>query len=172
MISALSAGQCPYVSMTGEIEQVEAITSVQRRHHWSAGAAPSPLLLSTDMLPAGQQDGYCYPITEAAMGEVGALVQRYYGDRPLMQRIDTALRAAGVDPERPHYRDLWPFEHLHLGGSLRRDCTQSAPAYGKACMCSISATALVGPLDTLQPSAGAVSPLSTSRQPSWRSHAY
>jgi hypothetical protein len=33
-----------------------------------------------------------------------------------MQRIDTALRAAGVDPERPSHRDLWPFVPLHSGG--------------------------------------------------------
>jgi hypothetical protein len=30
---------------------------------------------------------------EASMTDVEAVVQRYYGDRPVMQRIDDALRA-------------------------------------------------------------------------------
>jgi ubiquinone/menaquinone biosynthesis C-methylase UbiE len=50
------------------------------------------------------------------MADLEAVVQRYYGDRPLMPRIDDALRAAGVDPEKPSYRDLWPFDQLHSGG--------------------------------------------------------
>src|SRR5208282_3355181 len=50
------------------------------------------------------------------MTEVEAVVQRYYGDRPVLQRIDDALRAAGVDPERPSHRDLWPFDQLHSRG--------------------------------------------------------
>ena len=50
------------------------------------------------------------------MVEVKAEVQRYYGDRPLMQRIEGALLAAGADAKMPRHRDLWPFEHLHLGG--------------------------------------------------------
>src|SRR5215470_9222209 len=50
------------------------------------------------------------------MTDVEATVQRYYGDRPVMQRIDDALRAAGVDPERPSPRDLWPFDQLHSRG--------------------------------------------------------
>ena len=50
------------------------------------------------------------------MTDVEATVQRYYGDRPVMQRIDDALRAAGVDPERPSHRDLWPFDQLHSRG--------------------------------------------------------
>jgi len=33
---------------------------------------------------------------EASMTDVEAVVQRYYGDRPVMQRIDDALRAAGA----------------------------------------------------------------------------
>ena len=47
------------------------------------------------------------------MTDVEATVQRYYGDRPVMQRIDDELRAAGVDPERPSHRDLWPFDQLY-----------------------------------------------------------
>jgi ubiquinone/menaquinone biosynthesis C-methylase UbiE len=50
------------------------------------------------------------------MTDVEATVQRYYGDRPVIQRIDDALRAAGVDPERPSHRDLWPFDQLHSRG--------------------------------------------------------
>ena len=50
------------------------------------------------------------------MTDVEAVVQRYYGDRPVIQRIDDALRAAGVDPERPSHRDLWPFDQLHSRG--------------------------------------------------------
>jgi SAM-dependent methyltransferase len=50
------------------------------------------------------------------MTDFEAVIQRYYGDRPVMQRIDDALRAAGVDPERPNYRDLWPLDQLHSRG--------------------------------------------------------
>jgi hypothetical protein len=50
------------------------------------------------------------------MTDVEAVGQRYYGDRPLIQRIDDALRAAGVDPERPSHRDLWSFDQLHSRG--------------------------------------------------------
>ena len=50
------------------------------------------------------------------MTDVEATVQRYYGDRPVLQRVDDALRAAGVDPERPSHRDLWPFDQLHSRG--------------------------------------------------------
>jgi cyclopropane fatty-acyl-phospholipid synthase-like methyltransferase len=37
-------------------------------------------------------------------------------DAALLQRIDDALRAAGVDPERSSHRDLWPFDQLHSRG--------------------------------------------------------
>jgi SAM-dependent methyltransferase len=50
------------------------------------------------------------------MTDVEALVQRYYGDRPVIARIDDALRAAGIDPGRPIHRDLWPFDQLHSRG--------------------------------------------------------
>src|SRR5215472_17412776 len=50
------------------------------------------------------------------MTDVEAVVQRYYGDRPLLPRIDDALRAAGVDPQAPSYRDLWPYDQLHSRG--------------------------------------------------------
>jgi SAM-dependent methyltransferase len=50
------------------------------------------------------------------MTDVEAVVQRYYGDRPVMERIEDALHSAGVDPERPSHRDLWPFDQLHSRG--------------------------------------------------------
>jgi SAM-dependent methyltransferase len=50
------------------------------------------------------------------MTDVEAVVQRYYGDRPVIQRIDDALRAAGINPEQPSHRDLWPFDQLHSRG--------------------------------------------------------
>jgi len=50
------------------------------------------------------------------MIDVEAIVQRYYGDRPVLQRIDSALRAAGVAPGKPAHRDLWPFDQLHSRG--------------------------------------------------------
>jgi cyclopropane fatty-acyl-phospholipid synthase-like methyltransferase len=50
------------------------------------------------------------------MTDVEAAVQRYYGDRPVIQRIDDALRGAGIDPERPSHRDLWPIDQLHSRG--------------------------------------------------------
>jgi len=55
-------------------------------------------------------------IEEAGMTDVEAVVQRYYGDRPVMQRIEDALRGAGVDPERPSHRDLWPFRPVAQPG--------------------------------------------------------
>jgi hypothetical protein len=58
--------------------------------------------------------------------EFEAVVQRYYGDRPVMQRIDAALRAAGVDPERPSHRDLWPFAKFGRVLAPRRICVPSA----------------------------------------------
>ena len=61
------------------------------------------------------------------MTDVEAVVQRYYGDRPVIQRIDDALRAAGVDPERPSHRDLWPFDYLHSRGiTATREHTERA----------------------------------------------
>ena len=50
------------------------------------------------------------------MTDIAGVVQRYYGDRPLLPRIDDALRAAGVDPQAPSYRDLWPYDQLHSRG--------------------------------------------------------
>ena len=50
------------------------------------------------------------------MTDVEAMVQRYYRDRPLLPRIEEALRADGVDPQTPSYRDLWPYDQLHSRG--------------------------------------------------------
>jgi sarcosine/dimethylglycine N-methyltransferase len=52
------------------------------------------------------------------MADLAAVVRRYYGDRPLLPRLDDALRAAGVDPGTPSYRDLWPYDQLHSRGIL------------------------------------------------------
>jgi ubiquinone/menaquinone biosynthesis C-methylase UbiE len=53
---------------------------------------------------------------ETAMSQVEQTVQGYYGGRPLLQRIDAALRAAGIDPEKVGHRDLWPYDQLHGRG--------------------------------------------------------
>jgi SAM-dependent methyltransferase len=53
---------------------------------------------------------------EENMADLAAVVQRYYGDRPLLPRIDDALRAAGINPEQPSHRDLWPYDQLHSRG--------------------------------------------------------
>ena len=50
------------------------------------------------------------------MTDFEAVVQRYYGDRPVLQRIDDALRTGGVDPGglvRPPAGQLprVPFDH-------------------------------------------------------------
>jgi ubiquinone/menaquinone biosynthesis C-methylase UbiE len=50
------------------------------------------------------------------MSQVEQAVQAYYGGRPLLQRIDAALRAAGKDPDRINHRDLWPYDQLHGRG--------------------------------------------------------
>lgn len=50
------------------------------------------------------------------MAEAETLVQRYYGGRPLLQRIEAALAKAGVDPQKPSHRDLWPYDQLHGRG--------------------------------------------------------
>ena len=70
------------------------------------------------------------------MTDVEAVVQRYYGDRPVIQRIDDALQAAGVDPERPSHRDLWPFDQLTAAVSWQRASMRNVRAYGPACTCS------------------------------------
>jgi hypothetical protein len=42
------------------------------------------------------------------MTTVEALVQGYYGRSDLLQRIEARLRKAGVDPQKPGFRDLHP----------------------------------------------------------------
>ena len=77
------------------------------------------------------------------MTDVEAVVQRYYGDRPVMQRIDDALRAAGVDPERLSHRDLWPFDQLHSRGivATREHAERAGLQAGMYVLVSVAALA-------------------------------
>ena len=50
------------------------------------------------------------------MTEDEVRVQRYYGERPLLSRIEASLRTAGVDPLKPGHRDLWAFDQMHSRG--------------------------------------------------------
>ena len=52
------------------------------------------------------------------MTTVEALVQGYYGRSELLQRIEARLRTVGVDPQKPGFRDLHPFDQLHGLGIL------------------------------------------------------
>ena len=78
------------------------------------------------------------------MRDFEAAVQRYYGDRPVMKRIDDALRAAGVDPERPSHRDLYPFDQLHSRGIVATREHAERARIEPACMCLISVAASGG----------------------------
>ena len=73
---------------------------------------------------------------EVSMTDVEAIVQGYYGDRPVLQRIEDALRAAGVDPETPSHRDLWPFDQLHSRGIVATREHAERARYEPACTCS------------------------------------
>jgi ubiquinone/menaquinone biosynthesis C-methylase UbiE len=46
------------------------------------------------------------------------LVQGYYGRSDLLQRIEAKLTEIGVDPQKPGFRDLHPFDQLHGRGIL------------------------------------------------------
>ena len=52
------------------------------------------------------------------MTTMEALVQGIYGRSDLLQRIEARLRNAGVDPQKPGFRDLHPFDQLHGLGIL------------------------------------------------------
>jgi ubiquinone/menaquinone biosynthesis C-methylase UbiE len=52
------------------------------------------------------------------MTTVEALVQGYYGRSDLLQRIEARLRSVGVDPQKPGFRDLHPYDQLHGLGIL------------------------------------------------------
>ncbi len=52
------------------------------------------------------------------MRETEALVQRFYGGRPLLARISAALEQAGLDPGKLSYGDLWRFDQLHSRGII------------------------------------------------------
>ncbi len=43
-------------------------------------------------------------------------IQNHYSRGGLLGRIEAALDAAGVDPQRPTYQDLFPFDQLHERG--------------------------------------------------------
>jgi hypothetical protein len=47
------------------------------------------------------------------MTTMEVLVQGYYGRSDLLQRIEARLRTVGVDPQKPEFRDLHPFDQLH-----------------------------------------------------------
>lgn len=50
------------------------------------------------------------------MPEIEVLVQHHYGRAGLLARIEAELAAAGVDPMKPGFRDLHPFDQLHGRG--------------------------------------------------------
>src|SRR5215831_13753113 len=97
------------------------------------------------------------------MTDVEAMVQRYYGDRPLLPRIDEALRADRVDSQTPSYRDLWPYDQLHSRGIVGTQEHAERRAYGLVCTCSISVAASAVRLAISQPNAVAGWRRSTSR---------
>ena len=98
------------------------------------------------------------------MTDVEAVVQRYYGDRPVIQRIDDALRAAGVDPERPSHRDLWPFDQLHSRGivATREHAERAGIQTGMYVLDLGSGAELVG-INTSNPNALAAEALAAGR---------
>src|SRR5262249_8407460 len=90
--------------------------------------------------------GFSRMVRAAGVTDIEMMVQSYYGDRPLMERIENALRAAGVDPEKPSHRDLWPFDQLHSRGiaATRENAERARIQAGS--MCSTSVAASVGRL--------------------------
>ncbi len=50
------------------------------------------------------------------MTDVEALVERHYGRGKLLDRLLAALAQAGIDPEKPSYEQLWPYDQLHTRG--------------------------------------------------------
>jgi hypothetical protein len=52
------------------------------------------------------------------MTAVETLVQGYYGRSDLLQRIEAALREVAVDPQKPGFHDLQPFDQIHGRGIL------------------------------------------------------
>lgn len=50
------------------------------------------------------------------MTDVEALVERHYGRGKLLDRLVAALTHAGIDPEKPSYEQLWPYDQLHTRG--------------------------------------------------------
>jgi hypothetical protein len=75
------------------------------------------------------------------MTNMEALVQGYYGRSDLLQRIEARLRNADVDPQKPGFRDLYPFDQLHGLGILATEEHVARPAFALACTSSILAAA-------------------------------
>jgi len=50
------------------------------------------------------------------MADTATTVQLHYGRGGLLERILAALRTAGVDPEKPRFDQLFPFDQLHGAG--------------------------------------------------------
>lgn len=50
------------------------------------------------------------------MTDIEGTVQQHYGRHGLLARLDAALSAAGVDPQKLNYQDLWPYDQLHGRG--------------------------------------------------------
>jgi len=105
------------------------------------------------------------------MTDVEAVVQRYYGDRPVLQRIDDALRAAGVDPERPSHRDLWPLDQLHSRGIVATREHAERARIQPGMSCSISVAVSAARRATSRPNAVAEWRRSTSLPTSSKRHA-
>jgi ubiquinone/menaquinone biosynthesis C-methylase UbiE len=50
------------------------------------------------------------------MTDIATRVEHHYGRGHTLDRILAALVEAGVDPGKPGYQDLWPFDQLHSRG--------------------------------------------------------
>jgi ubiquinone/menaquinone biosynthesis C-methylase UbiE len=50
------------------------------------------------------------------MSNTDAAIQKHYSSGEILARIEAALAKAGVDPQRPAYQDLFPFDQLHERG--------------------------------------------------------
>lgn len=50
------------------------------------------------------------------MSNIESTVQGHYGRSGMLARVEAALAAAGIDPQRPKLEDLWPYDQLHGRG--------------------------------------------------------
>src|SRR6516162_6855175 len=97
------------------------------------------------------------------MTDVEAIVQRYYGDRPVLQRIEDVLRAAGVDLRGPAIAICGRSTSCTAGASWQPASMRSVRASRPACTYSISVAASAAPLAISAPNAVAGWRRSTSR---------